>query len=296
LLFLSSFLRVFFVNFNAEASPGLLSPRLYAAFPLAALFYFVYERMESPQPFFARETRFHVPQLHCFMGTILVAAAMRFEAPPDWISAAWSGLLLGLVLIAWKWRRRIFLSQALLISLAILFRTIFHNFYQRSYFPAPSFWWGGWATVGTSILFLFMALLVALRLKLPRPGSDSVQHGIFSRCLGAINRNPAQVVFFVFFIILTGLLFVELRAHGMATVAWGVEAVVIFLFALSVKERSFRVSALALLLVCVGKIVTVDVWGLAARDRYLTFIALGIALLTVSFLYTRFKETLRAYL
>jgi hypothetical protein len=46
----------------------------------------------------------------------------------------------------------------------------------------------------------------------------------------------------------------------------------------------------------VVKIVAVDVWGLAPRDRYLTFISLGIALLMVSFLYTRFKETLRAYL
>jgi len=89
---------------------------------------------------------------------------------------------------------------------------------------------------------------------------------------------------------------VELHTRGMSTVAWGAEAVGVFLFALAMKERTYRLSALSLLLICVVKIVTVDVWGLSPRDRYLTFIALGAALLAVSFLYTRYKEILRAYL
>ncbi len=294
-LFFSGFFRIFFVNFNAETSPGLLSPRIYTAIPLAVVFYFVYSRLEDDRPSLAFDRRLGASEVHCLMGTITIAAAMRFELPPDWIAAAWSALVFCCVLIAWKWGRRIFLSQALVISLAVLFRTIFHNFYQRSYFPAPSFWWGGWATVGASLILLFVALIVGLRLKLPHP--EGIEHqGLFKKASGAIHRNPAQILFFVFFILLTGLLFVELRVHGMTTVAWGIESVAVFLFALSVKERSFRLSALGLLLVCVVKIVAIDVWGLAARDRYLTFIALGVALLTVSFLYTRFKETLRAYL
>jgi hypothetical protein len=40
----------------------------------------------------------------------------------------------------------------------------------------------------------------------------------------------------------------------------------------------------------------VDVWRLDPRDRYLTFIVLGGALLLVSFLYTRNREALRQYL
>jgi hypothetical protein len=40
----------------------------------------------------------------------------------------------------------------------------------------------------------------------------------------------------------------------------------------------------------------VDVWGLNPRDKYLTFIGLGVALLLVSFLYTKNRETLRQYL
>jgi hypothetical protein len=35
---------------------------------------------------------------------------------------------------------------------------------------------------------------------------------------------------------------------------------------------------------------------LQSRDRYLTFIVLGIALLGVSFLYARYREAIRQYL
>jgi len=53
---------------------------------------------------------------------------------------------------------------------------------------------------------------------------------------------------------------------------------------------------LALLLLSAGKILAVDVWQLNPRDRYMTFIILGCALLLVSFLYSRHREALRQYL
>jgi uncharacterized membrane protein len=83
---------------------------------------------------------------------------------------------------------------------------------------------------------------------------------------------------------------------GMITVSWGVEGVLVFLLALAVGERSFRLTGLGLLLLCVGKIVALDVWGLHPRDRYITFIVVGIALTFVSFLYTRYREAIRQFL
>lgn len=297
LLFMASFFRLLFVNFNAELTPGQLSPRLLVALPLAILFYFVYGRLEGRgESFLATDSRLRTAELHCYLGTLTVAAAMRFELDLDWIAATWAALVFLFVLIARQYGRRIFLGQALLLSAGVFFRTTFHNFYQRSYFPAPSFFSGRWTTVGTSIFLLFLSLMVSRQLKQVRPEGTTEKGGRIKRALARLGRNPAQIFFFAAFILLTGLLYLELHTRGMSTVAWGAEAVGVFLFALAVKERSFRLSALALLFVCVGKIVFVDVWGLAPRDRYLTFMALGAALLSVSFLYTRYKEVLRAYL
>jgi hypothetical protein len=42
--------------------------------------------------------------------------------------------------------------------------------------------------------------------------------------------------------------------------------------------------------------MALDVWGLQPRDRYVTLIIVGAALVFVSFLYTRYRETIRQYL
>jgi uncharacterized membrane protein len=68
------------------------------------------------------------------------------------------------------------------------------------------------------------------------------------------------------------------------------------LLALAVSERSYRLTGLILLLVCVGKVMMRDAWGLAPRDRYITFIILGAALLVVSFLYSKYREAIRQFL
>jgi uncharacterized membrane protein len=83
---------------------------------------------------------------------------------------------------------------------------------------------------------------------------------------------------------------------GMITVSWGIEGVLVFLLALAVNERSFRLTGLGLLLLCVGKVMALDVWGLEPRDRYITLIVVGVALMLVSFLYTRYRDAIRQYL
>jgi len=95
--------------------------------------------------------------------------------------------------------------------------------------------------------------------------------------------------------LVTFMLCLKMKA-GTITVSWGIEAVLVFVLALAVKETSFRRTGLGLLLLCVGKIAALDFWGLQWRDRYITLIVVGIALTFVSFLYTRYRDTIRQYL
>jgi uncharacterized membrane protein len=53
---------------------------------------------------------------------------------------------------------------------------------------------------------------------------------------------------------------------------------------------------LLLFVLCVGRIVTVDVWNLDALGRIASFMGLGAALLAVSFLYAKHREILRRVL
>jgi uncharacterized membrane protein len=115
------------------------------------------------------------------------------------------------------------------------------------------------------------------------------------RILLAVARRPEQLQFFAPVVLLSLMLALKMRS-GMVTVSWGIEGLLIILLALAVQERSFRLTGLGLLLLCVGKIMAMDVWGLQARDRYITLIIVGSALLLVSYLYSRYRETIRQFL
>jgi len=292
--FVFSFLRLFFVNFNATGLPGELSPRFYTTVPLALAFFYVYGVLDtSSEATLEPDRHWKAPGIFCFLGTFTLAGWARFELYADWVVAAWAAMIWALVAIAWRYRKDIFLRQGLLLSLTVLLRATLHNFYQRSYFPAP-FGQSRSLTVGVTVALLFAALPFAFKLRLS-PEKVPAKHGRWGRVFTAFERHPEQVFFFIPFFLLTVLLALEVP-KGMVTVAWGVEAVTIFLLALAVGQRSYRLSGLGLLLLCVGKIVVLDVWNLHPRDRYLTFILLGTALLGVSFLYTRYREAIRQYL
>ena len=294
----SAFLRLFFVNLNASGIPGQLSPRVYTVFPVALAFYYVYARLEGNGDF-ASDRRVKAQDFSSYCGTIALAALMRFELGPDWVIVAWSALALALASIAYKAKRPAFLHQSYLTAFAVLFRALFHNFYERSYFAAD-FWHSRWWSVGSTVAILFLVLPVAFKLRHARGNAHEASHSResgnrLSRVVAALDRHPEQIFFFIPIFLLTVLLASEMRS-GMVTVAWGVEAVAVFVFALWVSQRSFRLTGLGLLLLCVGKIVVVDIWGLSPRDRYLTFIVLGALLLFVNYLYIRYREALRQYL
>ena len=66
--------------------------------------------------------------------------------------------------------------------------------------------------------------------------------------------------------------------------------------ALAMNERLYRWFSLALLMLCVGRIVTVDVWTFDQLGRIVSFLGLGATLLLISFLYARHREVLRKVL
>jgi uncharacterized membrane protein len=163
-----------------------------------------------------------------------------------------------------------------------------HNLFGASYFTAGD-WTGRYLVLGSAIAVLLASLPFAFRWR------DRYRGQASRNWLEAVVRRPEQLMFFAPVLLLTLMLALKMRA-GMVTVSWGIEGVLIILLALAVKERSFRLTGLVLLLLCVGKVLVRDAWGLQASDRYITFIILGMALLLVSFLYSRYREAIRQFL
>lgn len=289
----AAFLRMFFVNLNAGGELGVLSPRVYTTVPVILILYYAYWRMtEADTESLDRDNVWKLPSSCAYLATIALAGLVRFELDPDWVAPAWAILVLLLMGLSWSTGRRVFEHQAILVGFGAMFRGALHNLYERTNLPGP-LWHSRWLTVGATAALLFVALIPGFRMR--EVGKQNEDDPFWRRALQALARRPEQVFFFSALALVTVLLSVEMRA-GMVTVSWGLLGVVVFLFALWVKERSYRLAGLALLLLCVGKILLVDIWQLGLSDRYITLIVLGLALLLVSFLYSRYREAIRQYL
>lgn len=96
-------------------------------------------------------------------------------------------------------------------------------------------------------------------------------------------------------LLLTALLYHEVSG-GLLTVAWGLEALACLGSGFPARERVLRLLGLAVFALCILKLFLYDLRNLETVYRILSFIALGLILLCVSWIYTRFRVEIRRYL
>ena len=82
----------------------------------------------------------------------------------------------------------------------------------------------------------------------------------------------------------------------MLTIAWGLEGVALLGAGFPLRERVLRLTGLAMLTGCILKLFAWDLRNLDTLPRILSFIVLGALLVGVSWIYTRFRESLQRYL
>jgi hypothetical protein len=229
--------------------------------------------------------------------TLIIAAWLALLAP-SWgqtgsepiLWALLASALLGAALAA---RRRVFQVHAIASTLLVVCYTLYLIVTAGTSHGSLPWWQGNIARMGLASAILLGGLPFAFQLR-KRSSFDESAHASWSARPEAI-RRPEQWFFFVPFGVMIVTLAAELRA-GNITLGWSLLGLGAFVFALLVRERSFRLGGLALLLLCVVKVLLMDVWTLSVTDRYITLIVMGCALLLVSFLYTRFKEIFRRIL
>ena len=293
LLLIAAFARIFFADLNAATHIGPVTSRTLTITVLAAIFYWAATK--------SGPSRWRATFL--WFGTIAIAALARFELPISWVAVAWAILAAALYALGQRISLRALRIQCYTFTVLTAIRCAFDNFYQR----------GPWYFINirvasvSAIAIIFLALaFTSRRIKLktvaaPGDANSAKPESAYSNLarvrswIAWLDRHPYHLFFFTAAILITRLLSIEIH-HGYLTAAWGAEAIVVFLIALRVNERSYRWCALILLLLCVGRIVLIDVWTLDQLGRIVSFMGLGAALLIVSFLYARHRELLRKVL
>jgi len=296
-VFALCFLRLAY--FNLDFGPG---EALLTTLPIAFVFYYAYLRItrltENPASAkgFAFDRQFLAAPALAWLGSATLVLLARSYFPGGSALVAWAALALLFIGISWAARRDVFLHQSVILAFLVFFRGLSYELLAATHpsFPGSFDRWV-YVAIAAALIFLGQAFAFPLGDRFAAARSKPPARSDLSVNLSDLLRRPEQIYFFLPMILVTVLILKEV-SEGRVTIGWGIEAVAAFLFALIVGERSFRLAGLGLLLVCVVKIVVLDVWRQERSDRFITFIILGVALLLVSYLYTRYSEAIRRYL
>jgi len=80
------------------------------------------------------------------------------------------------------------------------------------------------------------------------------------------------------------------------TASWSGLALALFVCGMALRERMYRWLGLLVLAGALGHVVVFDVWKLQTINRILSFLALGVVLLILGFLYNKYQEKIREWL
>ena len=207
-----------------------------------------------------------------------------------WVTPIWASLATLFLALASILGRRALAAQAILVALLVDLRAFTIDLSGAD----ATFWHDPLFPLSVASLLLLAVLPFAFRIRAAAAPQCRASLPITGALQGALNR-PEQWFFFTPFALMVVALAVRLHG-GHITIAWSLFGLAVFLFALAVGQRSYRLAGLSLLLLSVVKILLMDVWALGPSDRYTTLIILGLALLAVSFLYTRFRALIQKYL
>lgn len=265
-----------------------ISFRLLTVSLMAAQFYCLYRqaaRIRREGNLRAFERR--VPELFSWLAAVSVAALMRFEAGMAYVAVGWGILTVAYLLVGTIARHPHWRQVGYGLTAATLVRTFTTNLTL----PEMSIGYGSRlsTTVGViALLFAAYALLQAFRL---RSGETLGRGGFFAW----FERRATDVTLFSAMGLMVLLTALE-APHEILTVGWAIQALLFFTAGLFIKESRMRLAGVGLLLFCILKVFLYDLRGLETVPRIFSFIGLGLILLLVSFLYTRFSAVIKRYL
>jgi hypothetical protein len=205
-----------------------------------------------------KEANGRVLDIATWPATLFLLAGLAALLPSWAISPAWALVALCLA----EFDRRSLRAQAILVSALVVTRCLAID-------------------LGTAQPVLAIA-----------PTIVCVWAAMLRREIGSLHRMYLSLLATL---LLGALIFHEVTG-SVLTVAWGVEAVGLLAAGFALRDRVLRLSGLALFFICTLKLFFWDLRNLETLPRIVSFIVLGLLLVAVSWVYTRFRDQVQRFL
>jgi hypothetical protein len=204
-------------------------------------------------------------RFYLYTAGILAAVLPYFEVNRALAATAWAALMVGFLYAGRRWKLQDLCWQSYALAAMAFGRCWASNFYspeQFAGFDRP-------VLIGSSVI----ACLYAAQLLSGLDGRPRLYYSLLASSLLAV-------------------LLYDQVSGSLLTVAWGVEAIALLAAGFPLRDRVLRLSGMALLMSCILKLFLWDLRHLETLPRILSFMVLGLILVAVSWVYTRFKEVL----
>lgn len=245
---------------------------LLIALPILAVLYYVsHALMRLP----GIEERI-LSWVYSWLAVIIALRVVYLEFDPFFIASGWAGLAIILLVAGLRIRLIDFRRQSYCLTVLVILCFLLTNFAaSEPSTTAPRIFAGS-----LCITLFFVAQFLTAR------NAD---------VLVEAERHSQTFFSLAATFLLTGLLYHEVSG-SLLTLAWGFEGLAFLGAGFSLRQRILRLEGLGLLLLCILKLFLYDLRNLETVYRILTFVALGLILLGVSWIYTRFRAQIRRYL
>jgi Predicted membrane protein (DUF2339) len=268
--------RLFFANFTGFGRVGILSHRVLTVVPVIAAHYYEWSRHNSER---SRLRQWEIPlsRWYLYSAAILAVALMRFELGRVFTVTGWAAFAVGLLVCGQRWNNVDLRWQSYVLAALAFWRSWNTNFYVPDSFAGVP----GRIATGAFVIACFYAA----QLLIPRKQDEKT----------GLERHARTYYSLLAAVLLSVLLYYEVSG-SMLTVAWGIEGIALLIAGFPLNDRVQRLTGLALFLVCILKLFVYDLRHLETMYRILSFIVLGLMLVSVSWLYTRFRDRIQRYL
>ncbi len=257
----AAFGRLFFANFTGMGDTAGISHRMLSVIPVVVAHYYSWTRVRDKEPQISRG--------YLYTAAIMLAVLMRFELGRSMVAAGWALFALALIWFGQRWNNVDLRWQSFALAGVAFFRSWITDFYDPTALAG--------APQRIAIGAVVIASFFAAQLVVPQPSRARTYFSLLSTVL------------------LTIVLFHEVSG-SMLTVAWGIEGVGLLISGFPLRDRTLRLSGLSLFLICMMKLFFYDLRNLETMYRILSFIVLGLIMVSVSWVYTRFRDHVKRYL
>lgn len=244
---------------------------LFAAACFYLGYYFLMKNREKISPAF----REMVPYLYSFFPTFLLVILPLIELVNNsqWVTVYWSVLFVGSIAVYYFLKSSEFRLISLVIGLIIAMKILYFDFIYKYGMDRVVDDYYFWVYLATAVIFYGASVLFYWQKKL---SPSSLQ------ALPVIYSWLASLVLFL-------LIWMRFSNYRISA-GWAIMALILVILGFVIRKKELRYQGIVILGITVFKVFLYDTSELEAIYRTLSFIILGLILLTASFLYNKYKE------